>query len=83
MIPLALFSESTPLGERQDLATRLLAVKSDTVGDALDVSGHRFGADVGKPHFPWTALHSQHHLLIWLHATLHLYLGLCVWTVIS
>ena len=52
MIPLALFSDSTPLGERQDLAKRLLAVKSDTVGDGLDVSGHRFGAGFGKPHFP-------------------------------
>ena len=50
MIPL--FTDSTPLGERQDLATRLLAVKSDTVGDALDVSVHRFGAGFGKPHFP-------------------------------
>ena len=49
MVPLALFSEVTPPEERQNLAKRLLALKSD---DINDIPRDRYGTGFGKPRFP-------------------------------
>lgn len=51
MVPLALFSEVTPLDEQHNLANRLLAVKLDH-GNSQNIPRDRFGTGFGKPHFP-------------------------------
>jgi hypothetical protein len=47
MVPLALFSDLTPSVERQNLAARLLEVRS-----GADLPRDRFGTGFGKPRFP-------------------------------
>lgn len=51
MVPLALFSTSTPSAARRALADSLLAIKPTT---GLKVPQHRFGMGFGKPVFPTT-----------------------------
>lgn len=49
MVPLALFSDLVPCGERQKLANRLVALKPV---DAASFPLNRFGLGFGKPKFP-------------------------------